>query len=61
MIIYICPKCGADLRKEVICTFPPIHVMKCTKCDWRHEEREDVQRVTYDAPSAHTGIDKIQL
>lgn len=38
MIIYTCPKCGADLFHYTITTFPPIPVYECTKCGWRHED-----------------------
>lgn len=39
MIIYTCPKCGENLMNYVIATFPPINVMECHYCGWRHEDK----------------------
>lgn len=47
-IVQVCPKCGADIIEEAICTDPPIPVMRCTKCDWEWEgEQEDIIRVPF--------------
>ena len=49
MIIYTCPKCGADLLQTIICTVPPIPAYDCRQCGWHYEEEpdQDVVRVVY--------------
>lgn len=48
MLIETCPKCGADLIHEVICTYPSIPKVSCPKCGWSHEEKpEPIVRVPY--------------
>ena len=50
MIISICPKCGETLVSYVIATFPPINVMECLHCGWRHEDKpESVNCVPFPA------------
>lgn len=34
IVIETCPKCGHDLRDEVICTYPPIPRKVCWNCGW---------------------------
>ena len=47
-IIEVCPKCGADIESEEVCTLPPIPVRRCTKCDWFWEgEAEEAIRVPF--------------
>ena len=47
MIVYTCPKCGADLCFSVVCTYPPINVTECPKCGWRSEQTEKIQRMPF--------------
>ncbi len=47
MIIYTCPKCGADLMFYCIDTYPPIDVASCTHCGWKHEKMQTIERVPY--------------
>ena len=48
MIIETCPKCGGDLRDEVICTYPPIPRKVCSNCGWSWEgEQEKIVRVPF--------------
>lgn len=50
-IIYVCPKCGADLIDSVITTNPPRARKECSRCDWFWEEKpEDVVRVPFVPP-----------
>ena len=47
-IVEVCPKCGADIIAEEICTYPPIPVRRCTKCEWKWEgEQEEIVRVPF--------------
>ena len=58
IIIETCPKCGHDLRDEIICTFPPIPVKKCYNCGWEWEgKREKVVRVPFDINTLSNLID----
>ena len=34
IVVETCPKCGNDLRDEVICTYPPIPRKVCWNCGW---------------------------
>ena len=43
MIIYTCPKCGGQLNHYCVATLPPIDVWDCPKCDWRYEEKDDIE------------------
>ena len=46
IVIETCPKCGQDLRDEVICTYPPIPHKVCWNCGWSWTgEREKIKRV----------------
>ncbi len=55
IIIETCPKCGGDLRDEVIAVYPPIPRKSCPQCGWFWEgEREQVMRVPFMEP------DKVQ-
>ena len=48
IIIETCPKCGNDLRDEVICTYPPIPRKVCWNCGWSWTgEREKIKRVPF--------------
>lgn len=48
MIIETCPKCGHDLRDEVICTYPPIPKKVCWNCGWSWTgEPEKITRVPF--------------
>ena len=50
-IIETCPVCGADIYDEVIDTYPPITIKRCSKCDWRWREwPEEVVRVPFVPP-----------
>lgn len=54
IIIETCPKCGHDLRDEVICTYPPIPRKVCYNCGWSWEgEREEVVRIPFRGNSYH--------
>lgn len=46
IIIETCPKCGHDLRDEIITTYPPIPRKVCYNCGWSWEgQPEQVVRV----------------
>ena len=46
IVIETCPKCGRDLRDEVICAYPPIPRKVCWNCGWSWiGEREKIKRV----------------
>ena len=48
IFIETCPKCGNDLRDEVICTYPPIPRKVCWNCGWSWTgEREKIKRVPF--------------
>lgn len=47
MIIYTCPKCGADLMFYQIDTYPPIDVASCTRCGLEHKKTQEIERVPY--------------
>ena len=48
IIIETCPKCGQDLRDEMICTYPPIPRKVCWNCGWSWTgEREKIKRVPF--------------
>ena len=48
IIVETCPKCGHDLRDEVICTYPPIPRKVCWNCGWSWTgEREKIKRVPF--------------
>ena len=48
IVIETCPKCGNDLRDEVICTYPPIPRKVCWNCGWSWTgEREKIKRVPF--------------
>jgi len=51
IIIETCPRCGGDLRDEVIATYPPVPRKSCPKCGWFWEGvRERVMRVPFREP-----------
>lgn len=54
MIIYTCPECGHDLLTSELTCIPPIHRYECPKCGWKHEEREEVTRVSFGEPIIQT-------
>ena len=43
MIIYTCPKCGGQLNHYCVATLPPIDVWDCPNCDWRYEEKDEIE------------------
>lgn len=48
IIIETCPKCGHDLRDEVICTYPPISRKVCWNCGWSWTGKpEKITRVPF--------------
>lgn len=48
IIIETCPKCGHDLRDEMICTYPPIPRKVCWNCGWNWTgEPEKITRVPF--------------
>ena len=47
MIIQTCPQCGADLVLICYTTYPPINALVCPTCGWRHEERDEIERVPF--------------
>ena len=48
IIIETCPKCGRDLRDEIITTNPPIPRKVCYNCGWSWEGHpEQVVRVPF--------------
>lgn len=48
IIIETCPKCGHDLRDEVICTYPPIPRKVCWNCGWSWTGKpEKITRVPF--------------
>lgn len=47
MIEYVCPVCGSPLEYYALNCMPPINGVKCTKCEWKREEREAVQYLPY--------------
>lgn len=62
MVIYTCPKCGSDLHHQVICTLPPIDVVRCYSCGYYHEERqhEAIERITYDEGQESNNIESLK-
>lgn len=48
IVVETCPKCGHDLRDEVICTYPPIPRKVCWNCGWSWTgEPEKITRVPF--------------
>lgn len=48
IIIETCPKCGHDLRDEIIATYPPIPRKVCYNCGWSWEgQPERIVRVPF--------------
>ena len=48
IVIETCPKCGNDLRDEVICTYPPIPRKVCWNCGWSWTGKtEKIRRVPF--------------
>ena len=48
IVIETCPKCGNDLRDEVICTYPPIPRKVCWNCGWSWTGKpEKITRVAF--------------
>ena len=52
MIEYTCPKCGKILLHKIIATYPPINVVECPGCGWRHENREPITYVPFPVDKA---------
>ena len=58
IVIETCPKCGHDLRDEVICTYPPIPRKVCWNCGWSWTgEQEKITRVPFGS-NTNTFTDK---
>lgn len=54
IFIETCPKCGADIKTIVKCTYPPILVKQCRKCDWYWKGTKEVMvRVPFVDPHTH--------
>lgn len=47
MIVYTCPKCGADLMSIVLDSYPPVEVTTCSKCGWRYSMTEQIYRMPF--------------
>lgn len=48
IVVETCPKCGYDLRDEVICTYPPIPRKVCSNCGWSWTGKPDkITRVPF--------------
>ena len=47
MTIYTCPQCGVDLAHICYTTNPPVNALVCPACGWRHEKREEIERVPF--------------
>lgn len=54
MIVFICPECGHELREQVVCTYPPTHVVDCPNCGYHHEKRDTITVMPYTAET--TGL-----
>ena len=50
MIIYTCPKCGADLLSLVLTSYPPLYKKECPNCGWSHTESDTITRIPYTVP-----------
>lgn len=48
---YKCPKCGGDVRVEIVLTNPAITCYRCTQCDYHHDERPILGNRVIIAPS----------
>ena len=58
IVIETCPKCGHDLRDEVICTYQPIPRKVCWNCGWSWTgEQEKITRVPFGS-NTNTFTDK---
>ena len=58
IVVETCPKCGHDLRDEVICTYPPIPRKVCWNCGWSWTGKpEKITRVPFGG-STNTFTDK---
>lgn len=38
----MCPKCGAPTISEVLTSYPPINVRRCSLCDWKVSSQERI-------------------
>lgn len=47
MIVYVCPECGSELQHLTITTYPPINVVRCPNCGWRHEDKSKFENIEY--------------
>lgn len=47
MIVYVCPECGSELQHLTITTYPPINVVRCPNCGWRHEDKSEFENIEY--------------
>ena len=46
----LCPKCGKELSRRVICTYPPVNVVHCNNCGFHDEQRERIIQSVYKPP-----------
>lgn len=56
MIIYTCPKCGHDLKEEVLTSYPPIYKKYCSNCGWSNSEQEEIVRVPFKEDYVKTNL-----
>lgn len=47
MIVFACPECGYELREQVVCTYPPFHVVDCPNCGYHNEKLDTITAVPY--------------
>ncbi len=50
MVEYKCPKCGSDVKVEMVLTNPPITCYKCTKCEYHKDEHQRQDKSIVIAP-----------
>lgn len=48
IVVYTCPKCGADLEELVVATYPPQYIKRCRKCGWQSIEQDEIVRIPYE-------------
>ena len=50
-IIYTCPKCGHDLREEILPSLPPQRQKVCDNCGYTYTEQSSTIRVPFIEPT----------
>ena len=57
MIIYTCPKCGADLSPNVLTMMPPTTIFRCNQCGYHAKEKSwmAVVRIRYQEKEENRG------